>query len=301
MTIPARPHNRLPGPSQRRRTTTVLALAALIALLAGMLGAGLDLVATRALGPTSPGQPVSSRLDSAPVESAESTSVNVHRVLANVEPAVVTIRTRLLSTDAMHPVVEQGTGTGVIVHPDGVIMTNAHVVAGVQRIRVQLAGGRTLPARVSGTAAGADLAVIKVDASGLPTARLGNSETLRVGDQVVAIGNALALPGEPTVTEGIVSALGRSIREPNGVRLDHVIQTDAAINPGDSGGPLVDAHGRVVGIDTATAARGQNVGFAVAITPARRILDRLAGGQFISPQSLHNASFAEGAPSPAAE
>jgi len=286
MTIPARPQNRLPpGPSSRPRTTTVLALAALIALLAGMLGAGLDLVATRSLGPASPDQPVPGRLDSAPVESAESASVNVHRVLANVEPAVVTIRTRLLSTDAMHPVVEEGTGTGVIVRPDGVIITNDHVVAGAQGIRVQLADGRTLPARVSGTAPGADLAVIRVDASELPTARLGNSKTLRVGDAVLAIGNALALPGEPTVTEGIVSALGRSIREPNGVRLDHVIQTDAAINPGDSGGPLVDAHGRVMGIDTATATRGQNIGFAIAITPARRILDRLEGGHSVSPKT----------------
>jgi serine protease Do len=163
----------------------------------------------------------------------------------------------------------------VIVRGDGVIVTNDHVVAGARSIRVQLADGRNLPAHVLGTAASSDLAVIKVPAAGLPTATLGSSRSLRVGDAVVAIGNALALPGGPTVTEGIVSALGRSIEEPDGVRLTHVIQTDAAINPGNSGGPLVDSRGRVVGINSATAAEGQNIGFAIAVTPARHVISRL--------------------------
>jgi len=214
-----------------------------------------------------------------------STSVlDVHRVLARVEPAVVTVRTRAVGVDSlMQPVVERGTGTGVVVGADGVILTNDHVIANAQHISVRLSDGRVLPGSVLSTAVSSDLAVIKVDASGLPTARLGTSSSLRVGDAVVAIGNALALPGGPTVTEGIVSALGRSIREPNGVQLSNVIQTDAAINPGNSGGPLVDARGRVVGINSAMAAQGQNIGFAIATDVAHPVIEQLVHGRSVPP------------------
>jgi S1-C subfamily serine protease len=259
------------------RTRSLVALVALVALLVGLLAGGVGVVAARAFGAGSNGTSPPGRVSSGPATAAESTSVlNVHRVLAKVEPAVVTVRTRLVGVNSfLEPVAEEGTGTGVILRRDGVIVTNDHVVAGAQSIQVQLSDGRTFPARVLGTAVGSDLAVIKVDASGLPTATLGSSGSLQVGDAVVAIGNALALPGGPTVTEGIVSALDRSIQEPNGVQLNHVIQTDAAINPGNSGGPLVDARGRVVGINSATAADGQNIGFAIAITPARHIIQQL--------------------------
>jgi serine protease Do len=209
--------------------------------------------------------------------------LDVHRVLGKVEPAVVTVRTRLVGLDSfLQPVAEHGTGTGVVVGSDGVVLTNDHVVAGARSIQVQLADGRTLPARVLGTAVKDDLAVIKVDAGGLPTVQLGRPGGLRVGDPVVAIGNALALPGGPTVTEGIVSALGRSIREPDGVALRQVIQTDAAINPGNSGGPLVDARGHVVGINTAASTDGQNIGFAISGSSAKSVLHRLEAAQSAS-------------------
>ena len=278
MTIDTRP---LPAGTGAReaplpRRGTMLPLLALVALLAALLGGGIGVLGAQRAGPA----PVAtSTVHHHPgirgEAAATSTSVlDVHRLLAKVEPAVVTVRTRVVGVDSLlQPVVERGTGTGVIVRSNGVILTNNHVIANAQNIQVQLADGRTLPASVLRTAVGSDLAVIKIDTSGLPTARLTASRSLRVGDAVVAIGNALALPGGPTVTEGIVSALGRSIREPNGVQLDNVIQTDAAINPGNSGGPLVDARGRVVGINSASAAQGQNIGFAIAAGAARRVID----------------------------
>jgi serine protease Do len=189
---------------------------------------------------------------------------------------VVTVRTRSVGVDAfLQPVAEQGTGTGFVIASNGLIATNDHVVQGAQSVTVTLAGGRTLPATVVRADPAADLAVLRVAAQELPVAPLGNSASLHVGDPVVAIGNALALPGGPTVTEGIVSALGRTIDTNDGAVLHHVIQTDAAINPGNSGGPLVDASGDVVGINTAVASGGQNIGFAIAIDGARRTIDSL--------------------------
>jgi S1-C subfamily serine protease len=149
------------------------------------------------------------------------------------------------------------------------------VVQGAQEVEVLLTDGRRLPARVVGADPEGDLAVIKVEAKDLPVAPLGDSEKLNVGDPVIAVGHALALPGGPTVTAGIVSALDRSIRESNGALLRNLIQTDAAINPGNSGGALLDAAGNVVGVNTAIAGEAQNIGFAIAITPARIVLDQL--------------------------
>lgn len=210
------------------------------------------------------------------VANTQTGVMDVPAILARVEPAVVTVRTRLVGVNAfLQPVAEEGTGTGFVVASDGLIATNNHVVQGAQMVTVTLADGRTLPAQVLRRDPSADLAVLRVPADHLPVAPLGDSRTLRVGDPVVAIGNALALPGGPTVTEGIVSALDRSIQTNKGARLRTVIQTDAAINPGNSGGPLVDATGHVVGINTAEAADGQNIGFAIAIDVARRTIDGL--------------------------
>jgi serine protease Do len=205
--------------------------------------------------------------------------MNVPAVLARVEPAVVTVHTDLVGENATgQPVAERGTGTGFVVRSDGLIATNDHVVAGGQDIAVTLSDGRTLPAQVVGQNEGADLAVLQVAAENLPVAPLGSSADLKVGDPVVAIGDALALPGGPTVTEGIVSALDRTIETNDGAALDHVLQTDAAINPGNSGGPLVDATGHVVGIDTAAAGDSQNIGFAIAIDGARTTIESLSTG-----------------------
>ncbi|MDP9393178.1 MAG: trypsin-like peptidase domain-containing protein, partial [Actinomycetota bacterium] len=208
-------------------------------------------------------------------------ALDVRRVLATVQPAVVTVRTRALRADSfLQPVAAEGAGTGFILRADGVIVTNSHVVAGATSITVTLDDGRTLPAKVLGRSSANDLAVLDVEASGLPTARLGDSRAVKVGDPVVAIGNALGLPGGPTVTQGIVSALDRSITAET-ARLENLIQTDAAINPGNSGGPLVDARGRVIGINTAAATDGQNIGFAISISGARATIDALADGKTV--------------------
>jgi S1-C subfamily serine protease len=204
---------------------------------------------------------------------------DIQEILAKVEPAVVAIRTRTLSLgDFLKPVPGEGAGTGFVIGPDGVIVTNNHVVAGAQSIEVVFADDRKMPARVLGRDPTTDLAVLKVDASDLPVASLGDSSVLKVGDDVVAIGNALALEGGPTVTRGIVSAEDRTITAENGVRLEHVIQTDTAINPGNSGGPLVNSAGEVVGINTAVAGDAQNIGFSIAINAAKPIIEELRQG-----------------------
>jgi S1-C subfamily serine protease len=172
-------------------------------------------------------------------------------------------------------------GTGFVISSDGVIVTNNHVVEGANQIQALFSDGTTRDAEVLGRNASSDLAVVKVDAAGLPTIELGNSDDVQVGDDVVAIGNALALQGGLTVTRGIVSGLHREVGTDSGSALEDVIQTDAAINPGNSGGPLVDARGRVIGINTAIADPGsaQNVGFAIPISNAKAIIDQLRNGR----------------------
>ena len=174
----------------------------------------------------------------------------------------------------------QGTGTGFIVASNGVIVTNAHVAANASTIKVTLADSRTATASVIGIDRAHDLAVVKIGLKNLPVVQIGDSSTLEVGDSVVAIGNALALEGTPTVTSGIVSALHRTISTESST-LHDVIQTDAAINPGNSGGPLLDSAGRVIGINTAIAspADANNIGFAIAISSAEPYLKNLESGK----------------------
>ncbi|MGN9837861.1 S1C family serine protease [Nonomuraea sp. H19] len=213
---------------------------------------------------------------SAAVPAAPAGAVNAPAILAKIEPSIVTVRTRSVGVNALlEPVAEQGTGTGFVIGANGIIATNNHVVEGAQTVTVTLHGGKTLTAKVLRSDPAADLAVLQVNAGDLPVAPLGDSSTLRVGDPVIAIGNALALPGGPTVTEGIVSALGRTVQTDAGAQLKHVIQTDAAINPGNSGGPLVNSAGQIIGINTAAAGDAQNIGFAIAINGARTTIDGL--------------------------
>jgi S1-C subfamily serine protease len=169
-----------------------------------------------------------------------------------------------------------GAGTGFVVSPDGVIVTNNHVVEGADRIQAQFSDGKKLTAKVLGTAPSSDIAVIQVDSDNLQSVKLGDSDAVQVGDDVIAIGNALALEGGLSVTRGIVSGLHREIGG-----LGDVIQTDAAINPGNSGGPLVDAEGRVIGINTATAdpSSAQNVGFAIPISQVKSLISELREGR----------------------
>ncbi|MGH9177022.1 MAG: S1C family serine protease, partial [Acidimicrobiales bacterium] len=214
---------------------------------------------------------------------------DIQGVLAKVQPGVVAVRAANFGGGGgfdlgVNPV--QGAGTGVILNTEGDILTNAHVIEGATEIFVTLFGEREpRVADVAGADRDADLAVIRLrDTSGLDgrPVELGSSAEVKVGDDVVAIGNALALPGGPTVTAGIVSALERSINQ-----LTNLIQTDAAINPGNSGGPLVNSEGEVIGINTAVAGqRAQNIGFAIAIDTVKPLLERLQRGEEAPPQGF---------------
>jgi serine protease Do len=167
----------------------------------------------------------------------------------------------------------EGLGSGVIIDPSGVIVTNEHVIRGASQIHVVLADGRQLDAEVIGSNADADLAVLKVQARApLPAAKLGTSSDLMIGETVIAIGSPLGL--KKTVTVGVVSALGRSIRNEEQV-LNDFIQTDASINPGNSGGPLLNIDGEIIGINSAIIASAQNIGFAIPADKVRRIVAEL--------------------------
>jgi S1-C subfamily serine protease len=263
------------SPSRRGR---LVGLVAATALCSAAFGAGAGVLATRSDEPSASGR--AGNVGPAVSAARPQAALDTASVVARVTPSVVSIRTTSTGTDIFQqPVSEEAAGTGFVASADGLVYTNAHVVAGADSVKVTLADGTTHDGKVVGTDATDDLAVVKIDADDLTPLPIGTSADMHVGDPVVAIGNALALPGGPTATQGIVSALNRSIDTDNGEHLSRLIQTDAAINPGNSGGPLVNADGEVIGINTAGASNAENVGFAIALDGAGPILDELAQGK----------------------
>ena len=214
---------------------------------------------------------------------------DVQAVLSRVEPAVVAIDSQSGGSSGSGDFVEEA-GTGMILTSDGEVLTNNHVVAGATSVTVTLFGQtKALPAHVLGTDPSVDVALVQIDhASNLPTVKLGDSIRTRVGDSVLAIGNALALAGGPSVTEGIVSAENRTLSAQNDSgqteNLTGLLQTDAAINPGNSGGPLVDSQAQVVGMNTAVASSSsgnaptENIGFAITVDSIKPLLAQLRKG-----------------------
>lgn len=199
---------------------------------------------------------------------------SISSLVHEIEPAVASIAVESVSRGMFFDFTDEGAGTGVVIRPDGYIVTNFHVIQGANDIKVNLPNGKTYDAQIVGRDIITDLAVLKIDEDNLTTITMGDSDNIHVGDWVVALGNALALKGGPTVTMGIVSARGRTISTERGDLYD-LIQTDAAINDGNSGGPLINLQGEVIGINTAIIRRAQGIGFAISSTAAQPIIDSL--------------------------
>jgi putative serine protease PepD len=226
---------------------------------------------------------------------------DIQGILSKVEPGVVSIQTSSYVSGNGFGSSGQvtGAGSGMILTSDGEVLTNNHVIEGATSIKVTIFGeSQAHDATLIGTDAADDVALVKIQGvSGLPTVQLGDSAALQVGDDVVAIGNALALAGGPTVTEGIVSAKDRSLSG-GSEDLSGLIQTDAAINPGNSGGPLVNSSGQVIGMNTAViqsagsnGEAAQNIGFAIAIDRIKPIVENLRSGKSTSATQAAGSGF----------
>lgn len=257
-------------PARRPRLVGFVAIALAAGLVSGSLS---GLAVANLMGGDEPGTTTLPTGENVSQVTLDETSAVINAV-ASVAPSVVTI-TATQATGGT------GAGSGFIFDPDGWILTNRHVASGAQTLTVTLADSRVFDATLIGVDTLTDLAIIKIDATDLPTAPIGASSALEVGQLAIAIGYPL---GEyrDTVTTGVVSGLGRQIRASDGTTsedLNHLIQTDAAINPGNSGGPLVNSVGQVIGINTAVASSAQGIGFAIPIDFAKPIMALALSGQ----------------------
>jgi S1-C subfamily serine protease len=271
------------GPSRARRAAgTILATALLAAVVAsGSTLAIVELTVPHGQAPT----PSSAASSNAAVATQGSNSTTVQQdditaVVANVKDSVVTL-TSTISTGGRGPFGGQtgeGIGTGIVLTADGYVLTNRHVVEGSQSLKATMADGKEYSASVVTISDDQDLALVKVDATGLKPATIGNSDQIQVGQTAIAIGSPLGTFTE-TVTKGIVSALDREITVQDDLtgrptKLTGLIQTDAAINPGNSGGPLLNSAGEVVGVNTAVASQAEGIGFAIPIKDAQSLIDQ---------------------------
>ena len=246
-----------------------------LALVAASCG-GSDPTLTPTLSPTSTPTPTPTATPTPPPNLEDATRT-IPQIIRELTPSVVHIQTEAVQLDQFNqPVPAGGVGTGEIIDEQGHILTNNHVIAGAERILVTLNDGRAFEAILIGGDSTLDLAVLRIEAEGLVPIPIGRSSDLVVGDQVIAIGHALNLPGGPTITGGWVSALDRRLDVSQTVTMQNLIQTDAAINPGNSGGPLVTRDdGKFVGINTAKLPGGEGIGFAIAIDTALPIIKEL--------------------------
>jgi S1-C subfamily serine protease len=282
----------------RQERSPSLASLVVVALLSAILASGGTFLALRAggvidepaatSGSGAVGQPASQRSPSATdapgvVRIDEQSAITA--AAERTGPAIVTVRVRgVTEGDVFGNQLVEGVGSGIIYDADGWILTNRHVVAGADRVDVELQDGRVFEdQRVYGIDTLTDLAIVKIDGTDLPVAPIGDSSTLKAGQLAIAIGSPL---GEftNTVTSGVVSALGRDIQVADGEtgqprQLRNLIQTDAAINPGNSGGALLDSGGNVVGVNTAVAGRAQGIGFAIPINIAKPIMQQALAGE----------------------
>ena len=268
---PPTPAGPLPRPSRQRArfgAGVLVGMAVTVAALGGFV-VGQD-SSTPVASPTK-----STAVPALPVSVSTG---SIGDLVEAARPSVVSVRQEVTQTGPLGTSQGQAAGTGFVLSADGYIVTNNHVIADGDSPVVTFADGTSEPATIVAGDPSRDLAVLRVDRADLVPLAVGDSDELRLGDQLIAVGYALDLNGEPSVTAGILSANNRTITEESGALLVNLLQTDTAINPGNSGGPLLNGRGEVVGINTAIAGQAQNIGFAIAITPVMDVIDSLRGG-----------------------
>ena len=283
-TPPPAPVAQPPVRPQAARGGSRLAPVLAAAVLSAVLASGGTAALVQALRPGAPTATVTTLGTATTTSATTVTGKDLTDVIAEARKSVVTITVDGVSADRFSPFggTTSGIGSGIIISADGYILTNRHVVENATTATVELEDGRTFPATIVKIADNNDLALVRIQATGLTAARIGDSTGIQVGETALAIGSPLGTYTE-TVTRGIVSGLGREVtvndevtRQPT--TLTGLIQTDAAINPGNSGGPLLDATGAVIGVNTAVATSAEGLGFAIPIADAAALIAQATGG-----------------------